>query len=171
MKCPWAQRLFLRKPQNMHTFILWSSHDLTWYIHEEGVFACSNRVFSIPKISKWVLIMVTDSCSRDSLGGLLMPYWIAAALLLEIKGKMTYAGLWTQKHRWKASGFYGILRRSSSPFVYNTLRDEREGARGGAIQENPFCQTHKNIPCVHSKGNGSHMFLIHLHVIHQNIIL
>lgn len=65
----------------------------------------------------------------------------------------------------------GFLEDPSSPFGCNTLREEKGGALGGAIQENPFCQTHKNIPWLHSKGNGSHMFLIHLHVIHQNIIL
>lgn len=155
----------------MYTCILWSSRNLTWWTWRGSLFVCNDWGFSISKIIKWVLIMVRDSCSREALGGLLMLYRIAVALLLEIKGKMTYARLWTQKQRWKASGFCGILRRSSSPFVYNTLKDGRGGARGGAIQENPFCQTHKNIPCVHSKGNGSHMFLIHLHVIHQNIIL
>lgn len=40
-----------------------------------------------------------------------------------------------------------------------------------AFRKIHFAKHIKNIPCVHSKGNGSHMFLIHLHVIHQNIIL
>lgn len=38
--------------------------------------------------------------------------------------------------------FCGILRRSSSPVGYNALGDERGGACGGGIQENPFCETH-----------------------------
>lgn len=79
--------------------------------------------------------------------------------------------MWSQKQKWKDPGFCGILRRSFSVLGHNALGDERGEVCEGGIQENPFYQTHKIILCVHSKGNGSHMFLIHLHVIHQNIIL
>lgn len=61
--------------------------------------------------------------------------------------------------------------RSLGLLGHNALGNGEGGVHKGGIQENPFCQTHKIILCVHSKGNGSHMFLIHLHVIHQNIIL
>lgn len=66
--------------------------------------------------------------------------------------------------------FVGFLE-DRSVLLGTMCWEERGGAHEGGIQENPFFQTHKIILCVHSKGNGSHMFLIHLHVIHQNIIL
>ena len=79
-----------------------------------------------------------------------------------------YASLRSRDGRFQV--FVGFLEDLSVFLDIMHWGMEREGYMKATFRKIHLAK-HKITLCVHSKGNGSHMLLIHLHVIHQNIIL